>query len=183
MNWEGKKRRPSAAEWVAVRERLDAARALDPYQPAWAEDLARLYELRALPLPAADPLAREYLRQALAYQREALPLRPGSPYTWSNIALLKARLDEADAELDAALRHAVRLGPWEPRVQLAVADAGWRHWGRLAPQTRQILQESHARALRRQDAKLFELARRTGRLGLLCATPGVARSPLATACI
>lgn len=110
-------------------------------------------------------------------------LRPGSPYTWSNIALLKARLPEADREFETALRNAARLGPWETDVQIALADAGFRHWDALAPETRAVLRANAARALRRQDAKLFELARRTGRLDVLCALPGVERSRLARACI
>lgn len=110
-------------------------------------------------------------------------LRPGSPYTWSNIALLKARLHQPDREFESALRNAALLGPWEPEVQIALADAGFRHWNALAPETRAALRANTVRALRWQDAKLFELARRTGRLDELCATPGVERSPLARACI
>lgn len=110
-------------------------------------------------------------------------LRPGSPYTWSNIALLNARLPEPGREFEAALRNAALLGPWEPDVQIALADAGFRHWGGLAPETRAVLRANAARALRRQDARLFDLARRTGRLDVLCAVPGVERSPLARACI
>ena len=182
-SWELKHRQPSVEEWTLAHSRLREARELDPGQPNYLEDIARLYEVRALPLKAGDALAQEYLRQALDYQRRAVRMRPGSPYTWANIALLKSRLPEPDREFETALRNAALLGPWEPEVQIALADAGFRHWGALAPETRAALNANATRALRRQDAKLFELARRTGRLHVLCAVRGVERSPLARACI
>ena len=182
-SWEAKHRQPAPVEWNYVRERLREARALDPQQPAYLEDLARLYEYRALPLKSADPLAQDYLRQALEYQRASLRLRPGSPYAWANIALLKARLAEPDGEFESALRNAALLGPWEPGVQVAIADAGFVQWAKLGPDTRAAVLRNAARALRWQDAKVFELARRAGRLDVLCTVPGVHRSPLASACI
>lgn len=166
-----------------MRGLLREAHALDPAQPNYLEDIARLYEYRARPLKAGDALAQGYLRQALEFQRAALRRRPGSPFTWVNIALLKAQLPELDREFESALRNAAMLGPWEPGVQLALADAGFRHWGTLSPETLAALRANAARMLRRQDAKLFELARRTGRLDVVCAAPGVEKSALARACI
>lgn len=169
--WEAKRRQPTTDEWMLAQGKLLEARDFDPGQPGYLEDLARLHELRALP------------REALDFQRKAARLRPGSPYTWAYIALLKERLFELDREFETALRNAALLGPWEPEVQIALAEAGFRHWDALAPETRAAMRANAARALRWQDARMFELARRTGRLDVLCAAPGVARSPLARACI
>jgi hypothetical protein len=182
-SWETRHHTPTAEEWTFARGKLLEARELDPGQPAFLEDIARLYELRALPLKAGDAGAQEYLRQALDYQRAVTRRRPGSPYAWANIALLKARLSEPDREFEAALRNAALLGPWEPEVQLALAEAGFRHWNALAPETRDAMRGNAMRTLRWQDANLFTLARRTGRLDVLCAVRGVERSPLARACI
>lgn len=182
-SWETRHRQPSAEEWALARDRLREARELDPGQPNYLEDIARLYELRTLALTAGGALAQSDLHQALDHQRQAARRRPGSPYTWANIALLKARLPEPDREFESALRNAALLGPWEPEVQIALADAGFRHWDALAPDTRSALRENALRALLRQDAKLFELARRRGRLDVLCAVRGVQRSALARACI
>ncbi len=182
-SWETRRRQPSAEEWAIARERLREAHELDPGQPNYLEDIARLHEIRALPRKAGDALAQGDLRQALDYQRQAVRMRPGSPYTWANIALLKARLPEPDREFETALRNAALLGPWEPEVQIALADAGFRHWDALAPETRSALRANALRTLLRQDAKLFDLARRRGRLDVLCAVRGVERSPLARACI
>jgi hypothetical protein len=182
-SWDLHKRPAPAAEWTRARESLRAAHALDPRQPAYLEDLARLNEERTRRLPASDPLVREYLREALDLQREALVRRPGSPYTWSNVALLKARLAEADGEFERALRNAALLGPWEPDVQIALADAGFSRWASLSRETREAMRANAARALGRQDERLFEVARRTAQLALLCGLPEVQRSRRATACI
>ena len=182
-SWETARREPAADEWNLAHRLLREARDLDPRQPSHLEDLARLHELRARPLKPGDPLAQELLRQALEHQRQNLRLRPGSPYTWASIALLKARLPAPDREFESALRNAALLGPWEPLVQIALAEAGFRHWDALAPETRTVLRANALRALRRQDAKLFELARRSGKLAVLCTVRGVERSPLARACI
>jgi hypothetical protein len=90
---------------------------------------------------------------------------------------------EADAEFEAALRNAALLGPWEPDVQLTVAEAGFTQWARLTPGARAAVRDTASHALRWQDAALFALARRTGRLDVVCALPEAARSKFATACI
>ena len=181
--WEATRRPPTGEEWTVARNLLGDAQALDPGHPAYREDIARLYELRASPRKAGDAPTRDDLREALAYQRQAARLRPSSAYTWASIARIKARLPEPDREFEAALRNAALLGPWEPGVQLAIAEAGFRHWGTLTAETRVALSANALRALRRQDAKLFEIARRHGRLAALCSMRGVERSRLARACI
>ena len=183
QSWETARHRPSADEWQLAHGRLHEARELDPGQPNYLEDIARLDELRAQPLEPGDAAAQGYLREALGFQRQAARLRPGSPYTWANVAVLKSRLAETDRELEAALRNAALLGPWEPEVQITLADIGFRHWNSLTPETQSALRANAARALRWQNARMFELARRAGRLDVLCAVPGVARFPLARACI
>ena len=72
--------------------------------------MARLHESRG-----------EY-EQALERYRIATKARPASPGAWGDIARLKLRLAEFDGELDNAIRSASRLGPWEPDVQLVIAD-------------------------------------------------------------
>ena len=172
-SWETKRREPTAEEWTLALGKIQEARDLDPGQPNYHEDIARLYQFPA----------HEDLRKALDFQKQAVRLRPGSPYTWANIAQLKARLPEPDGEFETALRNAALLGPWEPEVQLMIAEAGFRHWNTLTPETRVAMRSNATRALRWQDAKLFTLARRTGRLDVLCGLTGVQRSPLSRACI
>ncbi len=179
--WEARSRNLPAAAWTLGHERLQRARALDPGNPNVTESIARLHELRARGKPA--PEAAPDLRLALKYLRQSVRARPGSPYTWANIAFVKSRLDRRDAEYLRALRHAAALGPWEPGVQLMLADIGLRDWDLLPAAARGVVRAALSRGLRRQHAKLFELARRHGKLHVLCATPGVQRSAQALACI
>jgi len=182
-SWDTAKRPPTAAEWSRAREALREANALDPAQPAYLEDLGRLYEVRAQPLAPGDALAREYLQQSLEYQRAALRRRPGSPYTWANIALLKLKLEALDAEFERALRNAALLGPWEPGVQIAVADSGLAAWSRLGPEARAAVSADLARGSRWLSASMIEIARRARRLDVLCSLPEMRSSPGAGACI
>jgi hypothetical protein len=183
LRWDNARRPPPTAEWTRARESLREAHALDPRQPAYVEEMGRLYHLRALPLPPSEPLARDYAAQALDYYRQSLARRPGSPYAWANVALMKGRIGDLDGEFHAALRNADALGPWEPEAQLAVVDAGLSNWARLGEESRSAVRASAARALQWQDQKLFALARRAGRLDIVCALPGIAKSPQASACI
>ena len=92
---------------ASMREAL----AFEPGNPHFVEQAARLQELRALGLPPRDPAMREGLRQSLAQYRKAATMRPGSPYVWASIAMLKARLNDMDFEFYGALERAGRLGP------------------------------------------------------------------------
>ena len=179
--WENRSTAAPAADWEHARDALLQARELDARHPGYLEDLALLYEYRGL--RAAPGPAREDFARALDFLRAEAARRPSSSYTWAGIALLKARMGTPDAEYETALRNAMALGPWEPPVQLAVADAGLRYWNRLAPDTSAALRANLTRSLRWQDRGIFDLARRLGRLDVICATPGVSRSPLARSCI
>lgn len=102
--------------------------ALERFNPHFVEQAARLQELRVLGLQSRDPALRDGLRQSLARYREAAAMRPGSPYVWAGIAMLKARLNDMDFEFYGALERAARLGPWEPQVQIALIDLGLATW-------------------------------------------------------
>lgn len=167
--------------WAPAQSRFERALQLDPGEPALAEDLGRLHELRSRGAPGADAGAE--LGIALGYFRASLARRPTSPYTWANLAMVKSGLGQLDAEFRNAVDRAARLGPWEPEVQLALADIGLRHWDRLPPPVRATLHAAMGRALKRQDGRLFELAQSYGRMDVMCATPGVARSKRAVRCI
>lgn len=167
---EKQRRAPSEEARALGHERLRAAHALDPANPGIAEDIARLQEPR-------DPgLALEYLRQSAR-------ARPGSPYTWANIAHVKSRLGQRDEEFTHAIRQAAAFGPWEPEVQILLAEVGLREWDRLPETTREMLRAAFAKGLKRQDKKLFELALAHSRLDVLCALPEVRRSRQALRCI
>lgn len=182
--WDKRPQAFEAEAWTLAQSRLQRALQLDPGNPGIAEDLGRLHELRAFALPGIGPAAAaSELRQALEYFRLSARARPTSPYTWANIAFMQSRLGVLDAEFYRSIENAATLGPWEPEVQLALADIGFRYWNRLPKATRDTIHQTIRRGLKRQDEKLFDRASRYGRLDVMCATPDVFRSKRALRCI
>lgn len=153
-----------AAAFASMREAL----LLEPSNPHFVEQVARLEELRALGLRPNEPSVRAGLRQSLARYREASVMRPGSPYVWASIATLKARLDDMDYEFYGALQRADRFGRWEPAVQLTLADIGLASWRLLPYSAKQLVLGAIERGMRRQGVELRRIAAAHGTLERLC---------------
>ena len=163
------KRLPEPGELTAVEAALRDSLALEPSNPLFVEQLARVHEMRALQLKRGDPAAREPLQRALAQFRAAAMMRPGSPYVWTSIAAIKLRLDDMDYEFYGALQRADRLGRWEPAIQLALADIGLASWRLLARPAKALVLGAIARGLAREGAEIRRIAALHGTLPLVCA--------------
>ena len=159
--------RPDAI--VAALASMRQALVLEPSNPNFVEQSARLQEQRAFGLPADEPAQRDGLQQSLASYREAALMRPGSPYVWANIAAFKARLDDLDYEFYGSLQRADRLGRWEPAVQLALAEIGMARWRLLPYSAKLLVLGAVERAMRRQGPELRRLATAHGSLERVCA--------------
>jgi cytochrome c-type biogenesis protein CcmH/NrfG len=127
-------------------------------------------------------LAPVYLEQSAAHLRRALVARPSSPYTWANLALVKLRLTQLDAEFQTAFVNAWRLGPWEPEVQFTLAQVAFRAREKLDPAARDAAHGAMANAARGYPRELLALARAHGGLSTLCAAPGTNVPFLAAEC-
>ncbi|HUN67510.1 MAG TPA: hypothetical protein VMU46_01850 [Burkholderiales bacterium] len=167
------KRPLEANELASAQASLAEAHALEPANPLFVEQGARVKEMEALRLPRGDPAASALLREALDGFHGAALMRPGSPYAWASIALLKLRLAEIDPEFYDALERAARLGPWEPPVQIAIADAGLASWPGLAPPAKTVVIAALERGLQREEPEIRRLAAAHGTLPLVCATPAL----------
>jgi hypothetical protein len=167
------KRPPSEGELAEARASLREALQFEPSNPLFVEQIARVQEM------AGSKAAQV---ESLAGWREAARMRPGSPYVWASIALLKLRLGEMDDEFTGALERAARFGPWEPSVQIAIADAGLAAWRRLAPPARSLVAGTLERALLRQAAEIRVVAAAHGTLPLVCAGAGLPKR-LAAFCV
>jgi tetratricopeptide (TPR) repeat protein len=176
---------PAAADpaWTRGRDLLLQAIELDPLDPNHAEGIALWYERGGALLPPRSPDAAAYFLKSLEYFRRAAVLRPGSPYTWSNIGLVKLRLGEVDAELAQAVTNSTKFGPWEPEVQLAIADIVFAVGDRLPPSAQKAGLAAITNAMRYHSDKLYERAVLFGRLALLCSLPGAGLSKFAIRCI
>jgi hypothetical protein len=164
---------------VSVREAL----AFEPSNPHFVEQSARLQELRALGLRGGGPAMYDGLRQSLAQYREAAAMRPGSPYVWASIAMLKVRLNDMDFEFYGALERAGRLGPWEPQVQIAMIDIGLATWTWLARPGKDWVLGALERGLLRQAPEVRRIAAVHGTLPQVCAEAGNRLPRLAALCV
>ncbi len=163
------KRLPEAADLVSAQASLSAALALEPANPLFVEQRARVHEMQALLLPSGDPAARALVKEALGEFRTAALMRPGSPYAWAAIAALKLRLDELDFEFYGALERADRLGRWEPAVQLALADVGLATWRLLPRSAKQLVLGAVERGMARQGPEMRRIATKHDALARVCA--------------
>jgi hypothetical protein len=153
-------RAPRTGVWDWVREDLNSALLLTPGDPTAHETLAVL-EMQRL-----DSL--EFLEDADVHLREAVKLRPTSPYTWVNFADLRYRLGELDGRFEASLVAAVRLGPGEPEVQRRVADLGLAGWKEVTTPTRTSIIQAIEWGMRRNAPEMLQIAERRGKLRVAC---------------
>lgn len=166
--WESASRLPSMEEVRHAARFFSDSLAVDPGN-AWALEAAgalALAKMRASTVPrealAATKSAHRQIRQALL-------LRPTSPFLWANLALTKLYLNEIDGELSAALRHADELGPWEPTVQQTVLFVGLAIWPELDPGLQKSLARTIERGALHNRQKLYEIVKSYRRFDLVCA--------------
>jgi hypothetical protein len=177
------RRLPETSELDQAETSLREALALEPSNPLFVEQLARVHEMRALQIKNGDPARREELRRALLDFREAALKRPASPYAWAAIAALKFRLDDMDFEFYGALQRAERYGRWEPAIQVELADIGLAAWPMLAQPAKILTLEAIARALPRQEKEIRRIAAAHGTLAQVCAEETRLRKPATGLCV
>jgi hypothetical protein len=168
-----------ASAQASMREAL----ALEPSNPHFVEQSAHLQELRVLGLRPLDPALRDGLRQSLAQYRQAAAMRPGSPFVWASIAMLKVRLNDMDFEFYGALERANRLGPWESQVQIAMVDVGLATWAWLARPGRDLVLGALERGLLRETPEIRRIAAIHGSLPQVCAEAGARLLRTAALCV
>ena len=143
----------------------------------WEGDLNRA--AREVPM---DPALREL--QAVATMRDtsepaslgeaqrnlvaAIEARPGSGYTWANLAEVKYKLGDTGPAFEKALVNAVALAPFEPEVQRTVVNYGLAVMNEVAPATRAAIERAVAAGMKRNAPETLQIAARRGRLDAAC---------------
>jgi cytochrome c-type biogenesis protein CcmH/NrfG len=143
----------------------------------WGADLERaarevpgdpsLRELQALVIERSTADAEE-LMEAQRDLAAALAARPGSGYTWANLAQLKYRLGDTGAAFEKAIVNAVALAPYEPEVQQTVADYGLAVIDEMRPPARAAIERAVASGMKRHAPEILQIAARRGKLGVAC---------------
>jgi len=156
----------SQEQWQRAVDALREALRLAPQDPELWESLGFAYDIASRNFaPAGWSVYAEF---ALIHFRQAAALRPTSPYSWAGVAVMKYRLDQLDEEFRQAFSSAMRLGPWEPGLQLITSDMGLALWDRLDSQLRDEVRENWRRTAVRQADQLAKLAISRGRAGVVC---------------
>jgi len=160
----------SEEQWQRAVDALREALRLAPQDPALWESLGFAYDIGSrnfVPNGGRGGWS-VYSEFALIHFRQAAALRPTSPYSWAGVAVMKYRLDQLDEEFRQAFSSAMRLGPWEPGLQLITSDMGLALWDRLDSQLRDEVRENWRRTAVRQADQLAKLAISRGRAGVVC---------------
>jgi tetratricopeptide (TPR) repeat protein len=144
--------------WEQAHRYLWLASRLAPLDPDIRNDLGRLFELRVTEQQADEPQAQADLEQALQYYRQSVALRPAWPYVWTNLAMLKVKQEQVDAEFALAMQRTATLGPWEMALQLAVAGGGLSLWARLPADLQALVEHAVAQGLWRGYRPMWSLA-------------------------
>ncbi len=157
----------STEDWKKVYSYATGALEKDPGNPDLLKLMGNVYEWNTF--QADDYLQNEQNgKLALDHYRKAVALRPQWPYTWSSIALLKFKLDEFDEEFKSALNNAMNLGPWEPGVQITMAEVGLSAWDKLEYAQRVAIVENIRRGVTMQAQVMLEILKKYGQLRMVC---------------
>jgi tetratricopeptide (TPR) repeat protein len=165
--WSEKQAAPAFEQWQRAVESLRSALALTPEDPSLYDHLGVAYEVASTTFNPGDAW-NVYHEFSLVHFRQATVLRPTSPYSWANVALAKYRLRQWDEEMFLALIAAMRLGPWEPGVQLITSDLGMLLWDYLPQALKAQVLENWSRTAERQAEPLARLAVARNRVAVLC---------------
>jgi hypothetical protein len=151
--------RPDLPVMDDVSRALGVARLIAPDNPDHHEHLARLALVRS-GMPGISESERDrQIVDGLGHIRKAIALRPVSPFSWAVMLQLKRQRAEYDPEFFHGLERAVTLGPWEPAVQLIVADVGLSAWAALPGAEQEIMKANFARGVKHQAKQIISIFR------------------------
>ena len=157
--WEDKGDLPPAEELTAALTSIDTALSWEARNGEYLEIKARLLYYQALNSIMQDPTSypKTLFEEAVSLHRAALEVRPQWPYSWANLALMKAFANQYDDEFNLALYNANQYGPWEFPVQLTVTQAGVMNWDGLGLVQKAIVAANAQRGLVYQFKETAEI--------------------------
>ncbi|MFQ3200695.1 MAG: hypothetical protein ACI9SK_001422 [Zhongshania sp.] len=147
-DWTVHKEVPQQQAWSISQRAIERAISWYPVEdPSLLIARGRIHDWRYYKRPIGDPIAAESRLLALADYRNAAQLQPTWPYTWIDIALIKARLGIVDQEAVDALQNAFNSGQWRPDVLLKIAETGVFAWNMLPARGKKLVMVSIDRGL------------------------------------
>ncbi len=165
--WEHDVDSYSTENWKLVHWYARQALKKDPDDPDLLSLMGNVYEWNSFQSDNQSQ-NKHNSRLALEHYRKAAALRPQWPYTWSSIALLKFKMSEIDQEFRSALSNAMDLGPWEPHVQITIAEVGLSAWDNLEYAQRLAIIENIRRGVTMQAQVMLDILKKYGQLRMIC---------------
>jgi hypothetical protein len=124
------------------------------------------------------------LNKRLELLTAVVAVRPVSGRAWAELFRTRLKLEDYGTETSQALQQAIVQGGWEPGVQLAIIDAGSRHWPALADDDKAsvalVAKQRLKGAAIWQRREAVTLLKERGFLALVCA--GIEANPLPLEC-
>lgn len=159
QRWQNSATPPSFKVWGITRNELVRIQGMNPTDPQLVESLGYLYGLQAMRIKSALPeMQGMLLDQAIAHFRAAIPLRPMSPYAWSNLAFALHEKGENSVELWSAFDRAFKYGQREISVQRQLAEIGFARWAELDQLRQNQIREIVATTDRKTRKELLSAA-------------------------
>jgi len=132
---------------MAVR-RLEQSRALNALQANDAAELGRHYAWLAWRSQGMPGESAGYRSISRASYLDAIRIRPTWGFAWINYAEADLLARGNNASTHFALRRAISLAPYEPKVQLKVLALGFSLWDSLSEDILEGIRDTLKRAVR-----------------------------------
>jgi hypothetical protein len=163
--WQKAGKKPDLKLWNEVADIVDSAVSLSPKNSDLLLTAGWFYEWK--PTVSSEE-QREVFNTSMDYYRSSISLRPVWPLGWSELAHVKYKSGQFDAEFQAAFKNAIELGPWEPEILFGMSDLGYASYQHLTKENRTILIENTRRAVQRDPKLLYDLAKMRNYTALFC---------------
>lgn len=169
-HWQKSEKTPTESELSSAIKNITSAISWQPKNAEYRDIEALLYYYQAVQLNQNNDLSgfRAMVRKSVTSYRLSTQLRPNWPYSWANLALMKASVQQFDDEYQLALNRAIVLGPWENVVNISVVEAGLMGWKELTSSTQITVVENIERTIKRNTSALKLRLIAINKLGMAC---------------
>lgn len=169
-HWQKSEKIPTESELSSAINSITSAISWQSENAEYRDIEARLYYYRAIQLNQKKDFSgsRAMVQQAITSYRNSTQLRPNWPYSWANLALMKASIQQLDDEYQFALNRAIALGPWENAVNVSVTEAGLIGWKELNSATQAAVVKNLERTIKRNAPVLKQRLVAINKLAMAC---------------
>ena len=169
-HWQKSEKAPAELELLSAIKSITSAISWQPKNAEYRDIEALLYYYQAIQLNQTNNISgfKEMVLKSAASYRQSTQLRPNWPYSWANLALMKASAQQFDDEYQFSINQAIALGPWENAVNISITEAGLMGWKELNSSTKAAVVENIERTIKRNTPALKQRLIAINKLGMAC---------------